>query len=164
MKGMAQMLNLYMEPTGIKPLPGEEDDCVLIRRIPDTKFSIRLFPGSFSDREYCMDIVDGTGHPVNRPFEFELLAGPGKTDTPWLTFSGSMKVRSIEEAYGHKREDILPGEEKYILRDGQMCLMTRPGKPNLRFTVPVRKRPVINPVVGENVINIDFPKEIHLAP
>ncbi|KAJ8482796.1 hypothetical protein ONZ51_g5097 [Trametes cubensis] len=158
-------LNTVFEPTGIKPYPGEEDECIQIRPIPDTKYSIRLFPGSFTDAEYCMDFVDNeTGEAVNSPFPFELFAGGGETDTPWLNFQGSMKVASIERIFGHKQGEILPGEEKFILRDGQMCVLTRPGKPKIRFTVPIRVHPENRPVEETDVIHLDFPKKITLAP
>lgn len=86
-----------------------------------------------------MDFIDSaTGEPVNSPFEYELWGIPNP-DTPWLSFPICGQLRSIEYAHGIKQKDILPGAEKFILRDGQTCVLARPGKRSIRFTVPVRK-------------------------
>ncbi|KAI8972204.1 hypothetical protein BD414DRAFT_540383 [Trametes punicea] len=164
-KCCGRVLDNYVEPTGCKPLPGEVNPFVHIRPIPDTKYSIRLFPGSFTDAEYCLDFVDSTtGEPVNSPFDFELFAGPGETSTPWLSLPMAMKLKSIENIHGIKTQDILPGEEKFILRDGQMCVLTRPGKPKIRFTVPVRQKPKSEPEEAEDAIVLDFPKVLQVDP
>ncbi|KAH9888350.1 hypothetical protein C8Q73DRAFT_794126 [Cubamyces lactineus] len=159
-------LDTLFEPTGIKPYAGEQNECIQSRPIPDTKYSIRLFPDFSTGAEYCLDFVDNeTGEAVNFPFEFELFAGPGETDAPWLNVPGAMKSHSIERVFGNRQEDILPGEEKFILRDGQMCVLTRPGKPAIHFTVPIRKRPTDeNAQATANIIRLDFPKVITLAP
>ncbi|KAL7281880.1 hypothetical protein ACG7TL_003346 [Trametes sanguinea] len=147
-------LNMWVENSGVrrsvlrlpcwpdlaaqaKPAPGAKS--VFTQPIPDSSYSIRLFPGSISAAEYCMDfVVTETGQPVNSPFEFELWAIP-HPDAPHLTpFTG--QLMSIERAHGIKQEDILPGEEKFILRDGLTCLLRRPGKKPVRFTVPTRRR------------------------
>ena len=46
--------------------------------------------------------------------------------TPWLGLpvGPGMHVRSIGRAFGHKPQDILHGEDMYILRDGQLCVFT----------------------------------------
>ncbi|KAI0657796.1 hypothetical protein C8Q70DRAFT_1055563 [Cubamyces menziesii] len=113
-----------------------------------------------------MDFVDSTtGQPVNRPFDFQLVAGAGETDAPWLGLPLAMPVVPIEYKFGYKPEDILPGKEKYILRDGQQCVLTRPGKPTIRFTVPIRERADSTRAVAaaEPTIYLDFPK-IQLPP
>ncbi|KAI0324430.1 hypothetical protein GY45DRAFT_1262876, partial [Cubamyces sp. BRFM 1775] len=85
-----------------------------------TQYSLCLFPGSLTAGEYCMDIVDSvSGEPVNSPFEFELWgaldpATPA-VGTPRLTH----KVPSMERRHGLKREEILPGHEKWLLTDGR---------------------------------------------
>ncbi|KAL7279563.1 hypothetical protein ACG7TL_005962 [Trametes sanguinea] len=157
---VAKALNQYIEPTGIKPLPKETNKYIHICPIPDTKYSIRLFPGSISAAEYCLDFVDtASGEPVNSPFEFELWGIPDP-DTPWLGTSISMKLRSMEQSHGIKQKDILPGHEKFLLRDGQTCALIRPGKPKIRFTVPVRKHPDTPQAVQEDEIVLKFPKII----
>ena len=136
----------------MKPLPKEVNKYVYIRSIPDTKYSIRLFPGSISAAEYCLDFVDSaTGEPVNSPFEFELWAVENP-ETPWLSMPVTMQMRSIEYAHGIKQADILPGHEKFILRDGLTCVLIRPGKPKIQFTVPVRKLPDQAKAAPEDVV------------
>ncbi|KAI0676673.1 hypothetical protein C8Q78DRAFT_1179509 [Trametes maxima] len=134
-----KLLDMHMELTGVKPPPGSVDKFTFIRPIPDSRYSIRLFPGAFSDRQYCLDFVDTeSGKPVNSPFEYELWAIPDP-EAPWLSLPMSGKLHSIECAHGIRQKDILPGHEKFILRDGQTCVLIRPGKRSLRFTVPVRE-------------------------
>lgn len=133
-----------------------DDKFVFVRPIPDSEYSFRLFPGSFSAAEYCMDFVDtATGEPVNSPFEYELWGVPDP-DAPWLSMPITGKLHSIERAHGIKQKDIVPGEEKFVLRDGQTCVLMRPGKRPLRFTVPLRKAETV-PVV-EDVDVADLPK------
>ncbi|KAI0351331.1 hypothetical protein OH77DRAFT_1429880 [Trametes cingulata] len=152
---VAELLDAKVSVTGRKPRP--DDKLVYTRPIPDSEYSIRLFPGALDAAEYCMDFVEtATGHPVNSPFEFELWSVPNP-DTPWLTASMTMQLRSIERARRMKLEDILPGEEKFILRDGQTCMLIRPGKCLVRFTVPVRPQPQIGQ--PEDVVHVlDFPQ------
>ncbi|KAI0326910.1 hypothetical protein GY45DRAFT_1258057 [Cubamyces sp. BRFM 1775] len=159
---IAQSLALRVEPTGWKPLPKELNKYIHICPIPDTKYSIRLFPGSISAAEYCMDFVDSaSGEPVNSPFEFELWGVPDP-DTPWLSMPITMRMRSIENVHGIKQEDILPGHEKFILRDGLTCVLIRPGKPKIQFQVPVRKLPgqPEQPQAAQEVVILDLPKVI----
>ncbi|KAH9887744.1 hypothetical protein C8Q73DRAFT_210960 [Cubamyces lactineus] len=157
---VARTLGQYVEPTGYKPLPKEINKYIHIRPIPDTKYSIRLFPGSMSAAEYCLDFVDSaTGEPVNSPFEFELWGVPDP-DTPWLSMPITQKMRSIERAHGIKQENILPGHEKFILRDGLTCVLIRPGKPKIRFKVPVRRLPELEQAAAEEEIVLDLPDVI----
>ncbi|KAI9061180.1 hypothetical protein FKP32DRAFT_1678509 [Trametes sanguinea] len=157
---VAKTLGQYVEPTGVKPLPKEVNKFIHIHPVPDTKYSIRLFPGSLSAAEYCLDFVDSaSGEPVNSPFEFELWGVPNPA-TPWLTVQIAQKMRSIERAHGIKQTDILPGHEKFILRDGQTCVLIRPGQPNIRFTVPVRRHPDALQVAPVNEIVLDLPQFI----
>lgn len=133
-----------------------DDKFGFIRPIPDSKYSLRLFPGSLSVAEYCLDFVDSaTGEPINSPFEYELWGVPDP-DTPWLSMPIIGKLRSIERGHGIKQEDILPGREKFVLRDGQTCILMRPGKRPARFTVPLRKLELTD--VVEDVDVIDLPK------
>ncbi|KAI0364691.1 hypothetical protein BV20DRAFT_983060 [Pilatotrama ljubarskyi] len=127
--------------------PGPDNKLVYTRPIPDSGCSIRLFPGAHDIAEYCMDFVKTTtGRPVNSPFEFELWSVPNP-ETPWLTAGMTMQLRSIERAHRVKQEDIRPGEEKFILRDGQTCMLIRPGKRAVRFTAAnvFRKGPNLQP-------------------
>ncbi|KAL1950995.1 hypothetical protein VTO73DRAFT_144 [Trametes versicolor] len=160
MEAATAMLDSYVEPTGVKPgcsaYVNNDENFIFIRPIPDSKYSIRLFPGSITAAEYCLDFVDSaTGEPVNSPFEFELWCIPNP-DTPWLSFPICGQLRSIEYAHGIRQKDILPGAEKFILRDGQTCALVRPGKRSLRFTVPVRK--VDTPDVVDEMDVLDLPQ------
>ncbi len=129
---------------------------MFVRPIPDSKYSLRLFPGSLSAAEYCLDFVDAAGKPVNSPFEFELWGVPDP-DAPWLSIPAAGKLRSAEHTFGFKQKDILPGAEKFILRDGQTCVLMRPGKRPLRFTVPLRK---VESDVVEDVDVVDLPRVV----
>ncbi|KAH9847608.1 hypothetical protein C2E23DRAFT_741366, partial [Lenzites betulinus] len=124
--------------TGLKPRPG--DPGVFIRPLPNSEYSIRLFPGCEAASEYCLDFVlSATGEPVNSPFKFNLFAGPGPT-TP-VGFAPTVGIRPLERAFGIAQKDILPGAEKFLLRDGQLCTLQRPGHNDVQFTVPNRLRP-----------------------
>ncbi|KAH9890099.1 hypothetical protein C8Q73DRAFT_150782 [Cubamyces lactineus] len=156
----AGTLNWVVEPTGVKPFPKEVNKYIHIRPIPGTKYSIRLFPGSISAAEYCLDFVDSaSGEPVNSPFEFELRGIPNP-DTPWLSMPVTQQMRSIERIHGIKQGDILPGHEKFILRDGQTCVLIRPGMPKVQFTVPVRQLPESPQAAPEEVVVLDLPRII----
>ncbi|KAI0364690.1 hypothetical protein BV20DRAFT_1057041 [Pilatotrama ljubarskyi] len=150
-----RLLGTPVALTGRKP--GPDDKLVYTRPIPDSKYSIRLFPGAHDAAEYCMDFVEtATGQPVNSPFEYELWSVPNP-DTPWLTAVMTMQLRTIESAHRLKPEDIRPGTEKFVLRDGQTCMLIRPGKRPVRFTVPVRPLPQSG-LPEEDVDVFDFPK------
>lgn len=98
---------------------------------------MRLFPGAFVRQEYCLDFVKAaTGAPVNSPFDFELWAVPG----PPLHMLFPMRLMSLEESFGVRPENVPPGTETFVLRDGMTCLLKRPGNRTVRFTVPVRMK------------------------
>lgn len=112
---------------------------MFIRPLPDSDYSIRLFPGSKAASEYCLDFVlSATGEPVNSPFKFNLLAGPGPT-TP-VGFVPTVGVQALERSFGIAQKDVRPGAEKFLLRDGQLCTLQRPGHKDVQFTVPIRRR------------------------
>ncbi|KAI0700832.1 hypothetical protein C8T65DRAFT_557212, partial [Cerioporus squamosus] len=125
-------------PFQLKPRRMQRD--VFVRPIPNSSYSIRLFPGCFLAKEYCLDFVDSkTGVPVNSPFKFELWVVPNPS-APWFTFAPSHRVTSLDSAFGVQQDEILPGHEKFVLRDGQTCLLRRPGCRDVRFTVPIRQQ------------------------
>ena len=129
--------------------PEQDTSNVFLRPIPQTPYSIRLFPGSASLQEFCMDFVHtSTGQPVNSPFAFEL----------WSTADASslrpaVRLVSLERSWGYAQQDIIPGGEKFVLRDGMRCILRRPGRKDLRFTVPTRAVPVDSSDADE----LDFP-------
>ncbi|KAI0354796.1 hypothetical protein OH77DRAFT_1425381 [Trametes cingulata] len=124
--------------TGMKPEPG--DPHVFVHPIPNSQYSIRLFPGSVEGRDYCLDfLVTSTGQPVNSPFKFDLLCIPDP-DAP-VPSGPIVRMRPLECAFGIPEDKIDPGEEKFLLREGQHCVLRRPGHRDVRFTVPIRRRP-----------------------
>ncbi|KAH9850397.1 hypothetical protein C2E23DRAFT_735032, partial [Lenzites betulinus] len=131
-------LNIEADITGLKPRPG--DPGVFIRPLPDSDYSIRLFPGSKAASEYCLDFVlSATGEPVNSPFKFNLFAGPGPTIP--VGFALTVGIKPLECSFGIAQKDIRPGAEKFVLRDGQLCTLQRPGHKDVQFIVPKRRRP-----------------------
>lgn len=140
----------------VKFKPTAETRHVHTRTLPGTKYSIRLFPGQYAMRLWSMDFVlTATGEPVNSPFEFELFSVPNPK-TPWLFGLGGW-IRSAERSFGIKQDEILPGEEKYLLQDDQTCLLRRPGKRTVRFTVPIRPLPGTEEE-PEECDDLDFPE------
>ncbi|KAI0371469.1 hypothetical protein BV20DRAFT_1051496 [Pilatotrama ljubarskyi] len=102
-----------------------------------------------------MDFVhSASGEPVNSPFEYVLWGVP-ETKTPWLSMSMSQRIRSIEHTHSIRQEDILPGHEKFILRDGLTRVLIRPGKSKIQSNVPVRSAPPAPEAASPNFI--DFP-------
>ena len=137
--------------------PGPSTKHVYTQSIPECEYSIRLFPGSFRGQEWGMDFVNtATGEPVNSPFPHELWCVQN-ADTPWLEPVTFSRLSTIESSFGIGSGKLLPGEEKYILRDGLTCLLKRVGKQDVRFTVPMRRdrRPE---VPEENAHVLEFPK------
>lgn len=101
-----------------------------------------------------MDFVDtATGQPDNSPFEFELWAVPNP-QSPWLALP-SGRLHSLERRFHVAPDKILPGEEKWVLRDGQTCLLKRPGKRDVMFTVPIRQQ---QQTFQYDVDILEFPK------
>lgn len=150
-------LTIVCPPLKFKPKEGESNPQILVRPIPRSRYSIRLFPGSPHVQEYCLDFVDTqTGRPVNSPFKFELWSIPNPS-TPWSGL-GSYRVYSLEQSFRVPQPDIIPGDEKFVLRDGQTCLLKRPGHKDVRFTVPVRHQPI--PPLPPAADVLDLPSEI----
>ncbi|KAI0715489.1 hypothetical protein C8T65DRAFT_573064 [Cerioporus squamosus] len=147
------MLSAEGVVTGMKPNPGDAN--VFMRPIPHSPYSLRLFPGSPSLKEYCLDFVEtATGQPVNSPFEFELWS-TGRSSIPHVC--GAARLRSLECSWGYSQKDISPGQEKFVLRDGMKCVLKRPGHSPLRFTVPTR---LTNESDSSDADDVDFPRYI----
>lgn len=143
--------------TGIQRKPKLDAPNVFLRPIPNSQYSVRLFPGSLARQEFCMDFVlTSTGQAINSPFTFELWILPNAS-TPWLG-GLPMRIHSLERMRGCREADISPGAEKFLLRDGQTCLLTRPGHRDLRFIVPIRAA-VLQPA-DRNIDHLHFPAMI----
>ena len=50
------------------------------------------------------------------------------------------RLFSIEAALGFKRQDIISREERFVVRNGQVCLLARKEKVYVCFRVPVRHK------------------------
>ncbi|TFK86407.1 hypothetical protein K466DRAFT_152709 [Polyporus arcularius HHB13444] len=136
LRAISRSLDTFVEVTGTKPKRGDACPNVFVCPIPNCAYSVRLFPGAFVRQQYCLDFVNSeTGEPVNSPFEFELWAVHAPS---WMGLVVPKKIVSQEEAYGIRLEDIKPGLESFVLRDGMACLLKRPGHRDVRFVVPIR--------------------------
>lgn len=87
----------------------------LIRPLPESTYSLRIFPGSLTGVEYCMDFVGSTtGAPAHRPFAHSLWAVPGPDVPGWggmpLT-TVQMHMRTIETMFGVKPRELRPGHD-----------------------------------------------------
>ncbi|EIW52404.1 uncharacterized protein TRAVEDRAFT_53826 [Trametes versicolor FP-101664 SS1] len=153
-----EALDELLDMTGFKPSPG--DPQVFARPLPGSKYSIRLFSGNAESKDYCLDFVlTSTGEPVNSPFKFDLFTIPDP-DAP-AGFAPIMRMTPLECSFGIPQHEIEPGEEKFLLHDGQHCLLRRPGHRDVRFTVPIRRRP--KPTAKKIPVDadiLDFPRYI----
>ncbi|TFK80517.1 hypothetical protein K466DRAFT_558947 [Polyporus arcularius HHB13444] len=148
-----ESLEQYVTITGMKPPPTAAH--VYTRPIPNSEYSVRLWPGDDAVGEFCMDFVHSeTQQPVNSPFEYELWLVPNPA-TPWLP-APTVCLRSLETCFGVAKNRLRAGEEKFVLKEGQTCLLTRPGRKGVRFTVPVMPRPTPT----EDVDVLDFPQTL----
>ncbi|OJT03903.1 hypothetical protein TRAPUB_5404 [Trametes pubescens] len=149
-------LDELLDFTGFKPSPGDPE--VFVQPLPGSEYSIRLFSGNAESKDYCLDFVlTSTGEPVNSPFKFDLFTLPDP-DAP-VGSAPAMRRRPLECAFGIPEHKIDPGEEKFLLRDGQHCLLRRPGHRDVRFKVPIRRRPKPPPPPVDADI-LDFPEYI----
>lgn len=106
---------------------------VYVRSLPDSEYSLRLFPGNIALQEYCADFVrTSTGQAVDCPQGFELWSFGG--------LLGSRRLHSLEHTFSSfvRRQPGAHDAETFVLRDGQSYIVKRPGQRDIRFTVPVR--------------------------
>ncbi|KAI1791437.1 hypothetical protein LXA43DRAFT_973111 [Ganoderma leucocontextum] len=143
--------------TGMKPKPTTPN--VFSRPIPNSPYSIRLFPGSIAQREYCLDFVDTkTGKPVNSPPGFQIWSARDPGVMPWLggLGGGMTRMHSLDHALGFRGKDLKAGAEKFVLRDGQTYMLKRPGHKDVQFKVPVRADGLN--LTKPEVDRLDFPE------
>ncbi|KAI9061218.1 hypothetical protein FKP32DRAFT_1678544 [Trametes sanguinea] len=139
MEDVKSLLDADAPIIGRKPRPGDEG--VLQFAIPDSNYSIRLWPGPVEHAIYCLAFIDNaTQKYINVPTDHTLWHMPPPS-APWLPGSGSVELVSVERSMGIDPKDIIEGEEKYFLRDGMTCVLSRPDKENALFTVPLRQQP-----------------------
>ncbi len=72
-----------------------------------------------------MDFVrTADGMPANSPFECSFFSVPGSsTPSCQLSAGGVERLFSLERSFGIKQAGIPLGEEKWVLRDGQTCVL-----------------------------------------
>jgi hypothetical protein len=63
-----------------------------------------------------------------------------------------MRLPSLEENMGILRKDIRDGEERFVLIEGQECLLKRPGIEDVGFKVPVRS-PIVSALQGVRCVS-----------
>lgn len=130
---------------------------LFINPIPDTKYSIRIWPGPIFNSIYNMDFV--LSQPVNSPFEF-LLWAIASIDNSWAT-TGMFprQIHSLERTIKPEK-GISQGEGKFILEDGEAYAIRRPGKCDTLFVIP--KRSIMNPPcsIPPNGDVLNFPSSI----
>ena len=56
---------------------------------------------------YCFDFIDKENQPTTMPSGWEMVMVPGMPP-----------ILSVEEAFGVKAEDILPGQETFVVPEG----------------------------------------------
>ncbi|KAL0954916.1 hypothetical protein HGRIS_003848 [Hohenbuehelia grisea] len=133
--------------TGLKPHPRDKNPYIRIRPIPNSKYSIRVFPGCPNLRFFCIDLlVTSTGRPVKLPDNYELWSLP-----PVDPMFPAIPSEPLEP-YERKCAD---DDQKFLVRDGQRIALIRSGEPEVRFTVPMRPHRVQNPVAPD-IIELDF--------
>jgi len=123
-----------------KPKPG--DPSVVFYDIPsDEHLAVRRWDGALeNERAYCFDLYDKSKEiAINVPAEFEFLQFPSNSNTlPTSREVETMKMHSWEETWGHRREDLVAGYERFIAREGWQLALIRPNKTPFFFTFPQR--------------------------
>lgn len=119
--------------------PASDDPDVGYIPIPQTNLSLRFWPGSLADVEYCMDfVVTSTRTPVNVPDNYHVWIVPDPT-MPWVQ-AATTEILSIEKVHGIDKKKIKEGCEKFILRDGLYCELADKEQSIMRFRVPARRQ------------------------
>lgn len=121
--------------------PDRQDDPaanVHLVRIPKSYLFIRFFNGGLErDGAWVLDFYSlRDRRPVNSPDGWVIYISPLAPNTKSLVFSGH--VKSWEENWGYKKQEINPGEERFSLPEGVICQLVRPDEPNLYFETPTR--------------------------
>ncbi len=109
--------------------------------IRDSEYAMRLWPASLARSEHCLDFIKTkTVKPINVPDDHSIWHMPDPS-APWLQGGGPIELVSLECSFGVQPADIPEGEEKFVLRDGMTCMLTRPGARAAILTVPLRHQP-----------------------
>ncbi|KAI0642814.1 hypothetical protein C8Q79DRAFT_928664 [Trametes meyenii] len=136
-------MDQMVETTGLcKPSSDDPDakylSIPLRAGVPHINLSLRFWPGPYSQAEYYMDFFrSDIREPVNVPEGYQVWMIPDP-DKPWIQVVG-MQLLSLEKAYGIPSNEINPGAEKFLLRDGLIRQLTYHEEVVLRFEVPMRQ-------------------------
>ncbi|KII84998.1 hypothetical protein PLICRDRAFT_350589 [Plicaturopsis crispa FD-325 SS-3] len=127
---------------GNRPNRGVTKD-VYVVALPDShKICIRLFPGGFEEfGQYFLEFFDRSARkPVRAPAGCEFVPGfrPGSLCLPGKLISWQQTFRVPIDG-----DDT----EMYAVPEGTLWELQRPGKPNVRFSVPIRPQPDFPPAV-----------------
>ncbi|OJT05949.1 hypothetical protein TRAPUB_3136 [Trametes pubescens] len=140
-QGIKEYLDAMVEPSGDKPTSDDPD--VGYIPIPQTNLTLRFWPGSLAEAEYCMDfVVTATRTPVNVPDDYHVWIVPDPA-MPWVQATMT-EVLSIEKIHGIHKNDIKEGCEKFILRDGLYCQLAYKDQSIMRFRVPARAQAFVD--------------------
>lgn len=122
-----------------------------------TAFSSPLFLSRFEDAIHDARILRRRRPSTLRS---SLSSGPSLRPDPEAPRScmPSGRLNSLESNFHISQHNIVAGEERSVLRDGQTCVLKRPGKKDVFFRVPVRKWPDDSKPVEYDVL--EFPREV----
>ena len=90
---------------------------------------------------------------MNSPFQFELFQVPNQAN-PYVP---TARIHLLEHGWGETT--ILPGEERFVLRDGMTYLLKRTGHEDIRFTIPTRSAPSTE-TDDHDVNELDLPRTV----
>lgn len=96
-------------------------------------------------------VMTQTKAPINKPEKYTVWVIPDPA-MPWIA-PACTEIMSIERLHGFQPDEILDGEEKFILRDGLWCQLVCDDEPVLRFRVPVRPGALVE---DETVPTVDL--------
>ncbi|KIJ69853.1 hypothetical protein HYDPIDRAFT_184390 [Hydnomerulius pinastri MD-312] len=133
---------------GLKPVPNSASPDVQVHQL-FRHLSVRIWGGQLEDMQsYHFDFVQpATGRPVNlsEGWKIYVLPGPHSRVTlgaapqfVYMPDGSRLEMKSVEEACGIKRSDILPGEEKYIAKEGTGFQVLSPQGEFAEFRLPLR--------------------------
>ncbi|OJA20293.1 hypothetical protein AZE42_08131 [Rhizopogon vesiculosus] len=162
---------------GIKPVPGSTSDDVQIHRLFHD-YSVRIWGADLEFmRSYHFDFVDPlTSYPVNLPPDWKIFETEGTFSS--FGFGGlatplppgmpppriGMEIKSMEAGHGLRPEQIIPGQEKYIQREGTRLLMISPSGEEASFQLPIRQSIYIE--AGQALVcpGMSFPALLYAGP
>ncbi|TFY75318.1 hypothetical protein EWM64_g8693 [Hericium alpestre] len=120
--------------------PAEDETDIYMYNIPDSRVSIRIWPGGMARYgQYCLEFFNTDTHKtVNTPNGFGIhgLGRPGM-------FQFQQPLVSWERAF-NGNAPIHEGCKKYSVPEGSHWRLTRPGHEDFLFTVRTRAAPQFN--------------------